>query len=119
MTVTTFCSFISHYTKVVTVMVFYECGLIKFITYGTLELQNEGGLMPTRLPRLNVVLEKHTFEAIERLAKDEKVSLSLMAKDLIKDALFVREDIFWAKEAELRLKSLDNKKALSHKDIWL
>jgi len=37
--------------------------------------------MPTKNPRINVVLEKPLYNSIERLAKKEGVSLSLKVRD--------------------------------------
>lgn len=74
--------------------------------------------MPTKQPRLNVVMESGTYRAIERLAKKEGVSLSLAARDLIKEALVLYEDIHWAKEAESREKSLRGRKPLQHDRVW-
>ena len=74
--------------------------------------------MATKLPRLNVVLEPHIYKAIIRLSKKEGLSLSLLARDLIREALAIYEDKFWAKEAEKREKSLKRGRGLSHNQIW-
>ncbi|PIQ45880.1 MAG: toxin-antitoxin system, antitoxin component, partial [Deltaproteobacteria bacterium CG12_big_fil_rev_8_21_14_0_65_43_10] len=42
--------------------------------------------MPARNPRINVVLEEPLYATIERLAKRDKVSLSLKVRDLIIEA---------------------------------
>lgn len=62
--------------------------------------------MPTKAPRLNVVLEPPIYFAIVKLAKKEGISLSLKARDLIKSALDFYEDAYWAKQAETREKTL-------------
>jgi len=74
--------------------------------------------MPTKMPRLNVVLEPPIYFAIVRLAKREGVSLSLKARDLIKEALEFCEDAYWARQAERREKTLKSKKLLSHRKVW-
>jgi len=74
--------------------------------------------MPTKHPRLNVVLEPVLYSAIQRLAKQEGVSLSLKARDLIREAIEFYEDAYWTKVAELREKSFKKKSALSHKQVW-
>ncbi len=61
--------------------------------------------MPTKNPRVNVVLEKPLYANVERLAKRDGVSLSLKVRDLLKDALEMEEDISLAKFAETREKS--------------
>lgn len=74
--------------------------------------------MPTQQPRLNVVMEPHTYEAIERLAKKQGLSLSMVARDLLKEALVIYEDVFWAREAAAREASLKRRKVLSHSEVW-
>ena len=74
--------------------------------------------MATKMPRLNVVLEPPIYFAIVRLAKREGVSLSLKARDLIREALEFCEDAFWARQAQIRERTFKYKKALSHKKVW-
>ena len=74
--------------------------------------------MPTKAPRLNVVLEPSIYSAIASLAHKEGVSLSMKARDLIKEALEFCEDAYWAEEAGEREKTFSIKKALTHKQIW-
>ncbi len=74
--------------------------------------------MATKLPRLNVVMEPYIYNAILRLSRKEHISLSLVARDLLRDALSVHEDAFWAKEARQREKSFKKSTAISHKDAW-
>ncbi|MBI4056029.1 MAG: hypothetical protein HY399_00575 [Elusimicrobia bacterium] len=49
--------------------------------------------MPTKNPRLQVVLEKPLYTALASLAKRERVSMSLKARDLIREALENLEDL--------------------------
>ena len=49
--------------------------------------------MPTKNPRLQVVLEKPLYEALASLAKDQHVSMSTKARDLIKEAIEHIEDL--------------------------
>ncbi|MBE0606032.1 MAG: ribbon-helix-helix protein, CopG family [Deltaproteobacteria bacterium] len=74
--------------------------------------------MPARNPRVNVVLEKPLYEAVHHLAKEEGVSLSTAVRDLVKEAIEIREDIDLGRVAKVREKSLSRSRALSHKDIW-
>ena len=74
--------------------------------------------MATKLPRLNVVMEPAVYYSIAKLAKKEKLSLSLIARDLLREALAIYEDSYWAKEAEAREATFIRKKALSHKQVW-
>jgi hypothetical protein len=74
--------------------------------------------MPTKNPRVNVVLEKPLFANVERLAKRDGVSLSLKVRDLVKEALEIEEDIALAQFAESRDKTFSRKKSLKHDEVW-
>jgi metal-responsive CopG/Arc/MetJ family transcriptional regulator len=74
--------------------------------------------MPARNPRVNVVLEKPLYDAVGNLAKEEGISLSTVVRDLVKEAIEIREDIDLGRLAESREKSLKRSRALAHKDIW-
>lgn len=74
--------------------------------------------MPTKNPRLNVVLEAPLYRALSRLAEKEHVSLSLKARDLIRLAMEYCEDLYWIKAADKREKTFSLKKALTHKEVW-
>lgn len=74
--------------------------------------------MPTKNPRINLVLEKSLYRQIQRLAKSEGVSLSLKVRDLIKEALEAHEDIALAKVAEERERTFDKTRALAHEEVW-
>ena len=74
--------------------------------------------MATKNPRLNVVLETPLYSAVERLAKKDHVSLSFKARDLIREALELYEDVYWADIAETRDKTFSKKTALTHKQVW-
>ena len=74
--------------------------------------------MATKLPRLNVVLEPHVYQAIQKLSKKEQLSMSLVARDLLREALLIYEDAYWAEEAKKREITFVRKKALKHKDVW-
>ncbi len=74
--------------------------------------------MPTKNPRLNIVLEPDLFSIIKKIADKEKVSMSLKARELIKNALEIYEDISLASSADRRSASFNRKKAKSHEDIW-
>ena len=82
------------------------------------ERTQEGIHMPTKQPRLNIVLEPLLYKIIVKLADDDGVSLSLKARDVLRLALEYNEDLYWMEEAYTRDKTFDRKKALSHKDVW-
>ncbi len=74
--------------------------------------------MPTKHPRLNVVLERPIFQLVERLAEKEGVSLSLKARDLIREALELHEDAYLAEHAHERTKTFVRQQALTHEQVW-
>lgn len=74
--------------------------------------------MATKMPRLNVVLEPPIYFAIVEMAKKEGISLSLKARDLIREALEFCEDAYWAKQADFRERTFRKREALSHKKVW-
>lgn len=74
--------------------------------------------MPTKLPRLNVVLERPVYWSVKQLAKREGVSLSLKARDLIRAALELYEDAYLAERAHERAATFDRAKALTHEQVW-
>lgn len=74
--------------------------------------------MPTKNPRVNIVLDQTLYNALGRLAARDGISMSLEARDLIKEALETKEDIYWDIVAAERKRTYSAKKAASHKDIW-
>ncbi len=88
-------------------------GCITFDTLGT-----EVKKMPTRNPRVNVVLEGPLYQGLCRWAKRDGVSLSLKVRDLVKEALDAEEDRLLTRFAETREKSFDRNKAMSHDQVW-
>ncbi len=74
--------------------------------------------MPTKNPRINVVLEKPLYDNIERLAKKDGVSLSLKVRDLVKEALEIQEDITLSNFAKKRERTFRKTKALNHNEVW-
>ena len=74
--------------------------------------------MATKNPRLNVVLEPALMREVNHLAKSQGVSLSTLARDLIKEALETYEDSRWQKVAEKRDTTFSAKKTLSHDEVW-
>jgi len=75
--------------------------------------------MPTKNPRINIVLEKPLYNAIKKIAKKEGISISLKARDFIREALETHEDVVLDEIAGKREKAFSREKALSHEDVWL
>jgi len=61
--------------------------------------------MGTTLPRLNVVLEGPLFDELRRAARRDGLSASAKARDLIREALEIQEDAYFARVAERRIGS--------------
>ncbi|TKB71132.1 MAG: hypothetical protein E8D45_12125 [Nitrospira sp.] len=74
--------------------------------------------MPAINPRVNVVLEEPMYDSIRRLAKRDKVSLSLKVRDLVKEALEMEEDRGLTALGEERERTYDASKALTHDQVW-
>jgi len=74
--------------------------------------------MPAKNPRINVVIEKPLYETIRRIAKKEGISISLKARDLLREALEIYEDRILENIASEREKTFNRKNALTHDEIW-
>ena len=74
--------------------------------------------MPTKNPRINVALEKPIYSLIENIAKGRGLSMSMVTRSLIREALEIHEDVALSKFAEERESSLDSRKALDHDEVW-
>ncbi len=74
--------------------------------------------MPTKKPRINVVLDQYIYECVDQLAKKDKVSMSLKVRDLVKEALELEEDIALSSFAEEREKTFSKAKSLKHDEVW-
>jgi len=74
--------------------------------------------MPTRNPRVNIVVEAPLYGVMRELAASEGVSLSTWARDLIHEAIELREDVALVAFADKRMKTFDRTKALSHDETW-
>ena len=74
--------------------------------------------MPTTKPRINIILEEPLYKTVAKLAERDGMSLSLKARDLIKEALEIQEDIVLSSFAEEREKTFRKSKALKHDEVW-
>lgn len=71
--------------------------------------------MPTQNKRVNVTLEKNMANTLVSLAKkDPSHSVSHVVKQLILEALELREDVYLCQLAESR----EGQKRISHEDAW-
>ena len=65
-----------------------------------------------------VVLEPPIRNLIKEIAHANKVSISGLCRDLIKEALEVYEDRYWYQVTSERVKNFKWSKGLTHKQIW-
>lgn len=72
--------------------------------------------MPTKNPRLNVVLTKVIFQALSEIAKNEDKSMSIVAQELILEALDRHEDMLLSGMAMRREEEF--KKIVPHNKAW-
>lgn len=73
--------------------------------------------MPTAKKRINLTVEDDVFKSLNEIAKKEKTSVASVSHILLEKALELREDFYFSKAGEERLKQAKSKK-VSHKDIW-
>ncbi|OGP67669.1 MAG: antitoxin, RHH family protein [Deltaproteobacteria bacterium RBG_19FT_COMBO_43_11] len=74
--------------------------------------------MPVKNPRVSVVIEPKLYDIIQEMSVKEGLSMSTFTRDLIREAIELREDIVLAQIAAKREKSFESKKALTHKEVW-
>lgn len=74
--------------------------------------------MPTKHPRVNVVLERPLYDLIASWARRDGVSLSLKVRDVVKAAAEAEEDSVLAERAAEREGTFSRRKALTHKQVW-
>ena len=74
--------------------------------------------MPTKNPRVMVVLEPALHKWLKKSTKAQGLSVSQAIRDLVRDAYRETEDAHWAAEGDKRLKSFDKKKSFTHGDAW-
>ena len=67
----------------------------------------EDGAMPTKNPRINVVLDSPLYQNVRFLAEKDGVSLSTKVRDLLKEALEIQEDLYLGAFAKDREESWD------------
>jgi metal-responsive CopG/Arc/MetJ family transcriptional regulator len=74
--------------------------------------------MPTKNARINVVMEKPLYSLIDEISRERGISKSMLVRDLVMQAIELREDEALARFADERGATLDGSKALTHKDVW-
>ena len=74
--------------------------------------------MPTKNPRINIAVDQRLYGIMHGLAEETGISMSMLARDLIREALELREDAMLAAFAEKRERSFNPATALAHKQVW-
>ena len=74
--------------------------------------------MPSKRRRISIVVEPSLYSVLSDIAARDRVFISTLARNLIREAIELREDVALAEFADMRMKALDRKKALSHDDVW-
>ena len=65
-----------------------------------------------------MVLERALYDALGQLARRDGASLSTKARDLLRDALEMHEDLALASMAEERERTFNRSAGLTHDEIW-
>lgn len=74
--------------------------------------------MPTKKPRLIVTLEPALYDKVKSLSKANGTTLSLTARDLIREACGDIEDLGLVALARRRLKTAREGRWLTHDEVW-
>lgn len=76
--------------------------------------------MPTIKKRINLTVDENTHKILEEVAKYESKPISTLGLELIEQALDLREDYYFSKEADERSARLAKKldKKISHEEAW-
>ena len=74
--------------------------------------------MPTKNPRINIAVDQRLYGIMHGLAEETGISMSMLARDLIREALELREDAMLAAFAEKSERSFNPATALAHKQVW-
>lgn len=72
--------------------------------------------MPTKNPRINITFEEAAAGILAKMAKQQKKSISALAKELILEALEKREDMALSEIASVR--DIKNAKRVSSREAW-
>lgn len=81
------------------------------VTRGTLRT------MPAKNPRVNMVLEAELYDMVRDLARRDRVSISQKARDLVRDALELLEDMVLDQIASERARKARPKDFITHKEV--
>jgi predicted DNA-binding protein len=68
--------------------------------------------------RYNFTCDEEMARVLQILAKMEHKSISSVARELILEALEIREDLYLSELAERCEKASEGKPTVSHEDVW-
>ncbi|MDL1957675.1 MAG: DUF6290 family protein [Candidatus Desulfofervidus auxilii] len=68
--------------------------------------------------RINVVFDRSLYTLIKEISERESISMSAVVRDLVKEALELKEDVALTKFAEEREKDLKEEELMSHEEVW-
>ncbi len=74
--------------------------------------------MPTKNPRLIVTLEPGLYAKVKSISKANGTTLSMAARDLIREGCEDIEDLGLSALADKRIKSSKSRRWLSHGEVW-
>jgi len=74
--------------------------------------------MPTKNPRLLVTLDPGLYAKVKSISKANGVTLSMAARDLIREACEDVEDLGLSVVADRRMKSGKAGRWLTHDEVW-
>lgn len=72
--------------------------------------------MATKKPRINITFEETTNNLFSALARQEHKSIASLARELVLEALEIREDFYLSKVAEKL--DVDGAKTYEHENAW-
>ena len=72
--------------------------------------------MPTKNQRINITTNENLMSNITLIAKQEKKTVSTLAKELIEEALDKREDMYLSTIANSR--EIESNKIIQHAKAW-
>jgi predicted DNA-binding protein len=74
--------------------------------------------MATKNPRLIVTVEPALYAKVKSVSKANGVTLSMAARDLIREACEDIEDLGLSVLADRRMKSVKGRRWLTHDEVW-
>jgi hypothetical protein len=74
--------------------------------------------MPSKHHCINISVEPALYADMHSLAESKGVSISMIARDLLKESFELFEDLTFSKLAEEREKTIRHYIALTHKQTW-